>query len=34
MSQDVGGMAPPEGVTPDFDGGSPLQSSIVVVYLC
>ncbi|OBS24438.1 hypothetical protein FPOA_04981 [Fusarium poae] len=34
MSQDVGGMPPPEGVTPDFDGGSPLQSSIVVVFLC
>lgn len=34
MSQDVGGMPPPEGVTPDFDGSSPLQKSIVVIYSC
>ncbi|KAF5027405.1 hypothetical protein F66182_482 [Fusarium sp. NRRL 66182] len=32
MSQDVGAMPPPEGVTPDFDGGTSLQDSIVVVY--
>lgn len=34
MSQDVGGMPPPEGVTPDFDGSSPLQKSIVIIYSC
>ncbi|CAJ0550120.1 Ff.00g100500.m01.CDS01 [Fusarium sp. VM40] len=34
MSQDIGAMPPPAGVTPDFDGGTALQSSIVVVYSC
>ncbi|KAK7414278.1 hypothetical protein QQX98_006875 [Neonectria punicea] len=27
-------MPPPEGVTPDFDGSSPLQRTIVIVYAC
>ncbi|KIL88573.1 hypothetical protein FAVG1_07818 [Fusarium avenaceum] len=34
MSQDVGAMPPPAGVIPDFDGGTALQSSIVIVYSC
>ncbi|KAF5715043.1 puromycin-sensitive aminopeptidase [Fusarium mundagurra] len=34
MAQDVGGMPPPEGITPDFDGSSYLQRSIIVVYSC
>ncbi|RSL85621.1 hypothetical protein BHE90_000714 [Fusarium euwallaceae] len=34
MSQDVGAMPPPEGVTPDFDGSTTLQHSVVVVYSC
>ncbi|RSL63462.1 hypothetical protein CEP54_005263 [Fusarium duplospermum] len=34
MSQDVGAMPPPKGVTPDFDGTTHLQHSVVVVYSC
>jgi hypothetical protein len=34
MSQDIGAMPPPAGVIPDFDGGTALQSSIVIVYSC
>ncbi|KAF4974286.1 hypothetical protein FZEAL_8790, partial [Fusarium zealandicum] len=32
MSQDVGAMPPPEGVTPDFDGTTSLQRTVVLVY--
>ncbi|KAF5006519.1 hypothetical protein FDECE_7121 [Fusarium decemcellulare] len=34
MSQDVGAMPPPDGVTPDFDGRTSLQQTVVVVYAC
>ncbi|KAM5378559.1 hypothetical protein ACJZ2D_004513 [Fusarium nematophilum] len=34
MSQDVGAMPPPDGVTPDFDGGTSLQRSVLVAYSC
>ncbi|KAF4995616.1 hypothetical protein FGRMN_5007 [Fusarium graminum] len=34
MSHDVGAMPPPPGVTPDLDGSSSLQHSVVVVFLC
>ncbi|KAK7428309.1 hypothetical protein QQZ08_005206 [Neonectria magnoliae] len=34
MSQEVGAMPPPEGVTPDFDGSSPLQRIVVIVNAC
>ncbi|KPM41342.1 hypothetical protein AK830_g5207 [Neonectria ditissima] len=34
MSQDVGAMAPPNGETPDFDGSTSLQRSVVIVYGC
>ncbi|WAO92079.1 Hypothetical protein NCS54_00957300 [Fusarium falciforme] len=34
MSQDEGAMPPPKGVTPDFDGSTTLQHSVVVVYSC
>ncbi|KAL2679109.1 hypothetical protein Neosp_009870 [[Neocosmospora] mangrovei] len=34
MSQDVGAMPPPKGVTPDFDGSTTLQHSVVIVYSC
>lgn len=32
MAEQVGVMPPPPGVTPDFDGGSYLQDTIVIVY--
>ncbi|UPK92361.1 hypothetical protein LCI18_003296 [Fusarium solani-melongenae] len=34
MSQDEGAMPPPKDVTPDFDGSTTLQHSVVVVYSC
>ncbi|KAH7137333.1 hypothetical protein B0J13DRAFT_559501 [Dactylonectria estremocensis] len=34
MSQDVGALAPPNGETPDFDGSTALQRSVVIVYGC
>ncbi|KAH7268578.1 hypothetical protein B0J15DRAFT_592104 [Fusarium solani] len=34
MSQGEGAMPPPKGVTPDFDGSTTLQHSVVVVYSC
>ncbi|KAF4342072.1 integral membrane protein [Fusarium beomiforme] len=34
MSQDVGAMPPPVGVTPNFDGISALQKTVVIVFSC